>query len=215
MVLIDTRPRRRLGSEERRAAILQGAIGFFSRHGPGGSTRDLAAELGVSVGLVHRYFAKDELVEAVYQKVFASRVDTKWFHLLANRELPLRVRLTEFYRAYLQAVDDPDWTRIAMQSALDGSMLGRKYLDEHVSKIIDVIAGEVRAEETPNPITLREQQRVWVLHSAIIYFLIRKHIHGMDGDPEIIIEETIDIFLFGATSRPKELLDISCESKSP
>jgi AcrR family transcriptional regulator len=196
-----SRERRRLTSEDRRAAILQAAISFFSRVGTRGSTRDLAAEMGISVGLVHRYFSKEQLIEEVYQVVFASRVDTRWFVLLADRQIPLRTRLMQFYQAYLAAVDDPVWARIAMQSALDGSMLGRKYLDEHVSKIINVIALELRAEGRQGDVTYRERERVWVLHSAIIYYLTRKHIHGMEGDSGIVIEEAVDVFLNGVLDR--------------
>ncbi len=193
-----TRPRRRLTAEARRAAILDTAVAFFSRRGPAGSTRELAAELGVSVGLIHRYFSKDSLLDAVYERVFASRVDPAWVALLSDERLNLKERLLRFYRAYLAAVDDPVWARISLLSALDGSMLGRKYLDEHVSGILATIALQLRAqgERSGRPST-REIERVWVLHSAIVYFVQRKHIHGFTGDNDMIVEEAVDVFWNG------------------
>lgn len=191
--------RQRLTPDARRALILDGAVHFISRRGLAGPVRDLAAELGVSVGLVHRYFpTKEALVDAVYKQVFASRVDPRWLALLSDRKRDLSDRLLEFYRAYVRAVDDPEWTRIAMHSGLDGSMLGRKYLDEHVSRIIGTIAREVSAKPSSSPISQREMERAWVLHSAIIYFLIRKHVHGMEGDIDAVVIDAVKIFLHGA-----------------
>ena len=194
----ERRPRKRLDPNDRRAAILDAAVLFFSQQGLGGTTRDLAAQLGVSVGLIHRYFSKDELISAVYERVFASRVDPAWLGALNDRAVPLRMRLLTFYQAYVQAVDDPIWTRIALLSALDGSMLGRRYLDEHVGEFIDAIAREVRPTKESGPITFRQRERAWVLHSAVVFFLVRKHIHGIAGDPGIVVEEAVDVFIDGA-----------------
>ena len=209
------RPRQRLDPQERREAILDAAVVFFSQRGLGGTTRELAAKLDVSVGLINRYFSKEELIAAVYRRVFASRVDPIWLRELTDRRVDLRVRLLDFYRAYVQAVDDPIWTRIALLSALDGSMLGRRYLDEHVGEFIDAIACEVRPNGQRGPVSFRECQRVWVLHSAVVFFLVRKHIHGIEGDPGIVVEEAVDVFIDGIGGRARRDVHASPTSIPP
>jgi AcrR family transcriptional regulator len=211
----ETRARQRLDPKERRDAILDAAVVFFSQRGSGGSTRELAAQLGISVGLINRYFTKDELVAAVYERVFASRVDPVWLHRLTDRTVELRTRLLDFYRAYVAAVDDPIWTRIAFQSALDGSMLGRRYLDEHVGEFIDAIAREVRPGGLRGPVSFRECQRVWVLHSAVVFFLVRKHLHGVEGDPGVVVEEAVDVFMRSVAGRNPATVAAPSDRGSP
>lgn len=193
------RERQRLSPEARRGVILDGAVSFVSRRGAGGTIRDLADELGISVGLIHRYFpSKQALIDAVYERVFASRIDPTWLEALSDERVALRDRLVAFYRSYVSAVDDPDWVRIGVLSGLDGSMLGRKYLDEHVSRIVAAVAAQVRGSGTQPAATARDVRRAWVLHAAIIFFLSQKHIHDVRWDMEEMISEAVDTFLWGS-----------------
>jgi AcrR family transcriptional regulator len=55
------------GREEVRAAILRAARRRLATQGPSASTRDIAADANVNVGLLHRHFGtKDELIRAVF-----------------------------------------------------------------------------------------------------------------------------------------------------
>jgi TetR/AcrR family transcriptional regulator, repressor for neighboring sulfatase len=54
------------GRDEVRAAILHAAARLFAAHGPNASLRDIAAEAGVNLGLIHRHFGnKHDLLQAV------------------------------------------------------------------------------------------------------------------------------------------------------
>jgi hypothetical protein len=92
----------------------------------------------------------------------------------------LRDRLKAFLRSYLAAVDDRVWIRIAMQSSLEGSDLTRRYIQNHVTRLLGLVVRELRPREggtdadEPTPLEL---ERAWHLHSTVIYYLIRKHIH--------------------------------------
>jgi AcrR family transcriptional regulator len=58
------RPR---GRDEVRAAILRAARRRFASQGPSASTRDIAADANVNLGLLHRHFGtKDDLIRAVF-----------------------------------------------------------------------------------------------------------------------------------------------------
>ena len=49
-----------------RAAVLDAAARHFAAHGANASLRDIAAEAGVNLGLIHRHFGnKDDLLQAV------------------------------------------------------------------------------------------------------------------------------------------------------
>ena len=54
------------GREAVRAAILSAASRRFAHHGTSASLRDIAADAGVNLGLIHRHFGnKDDLLRAV------------------------------------------------------------------------------------------------------------------------------------------------------
>jgi AcrR family transcriptional regulator len=58
-----TRP---TGRDEVRAAVLDAAARHFAAHGANASLRDIAADAGVNLGLIHRHFGnKDDLLQAV------------------------------------------------------------------------------------------------------------------------------------------------------
>jgi AcrR family transcriptional regulator len=54
------------GRDEVRAAVLDAAARHFAAHGANASLRDIAADAGVNLGLIHRHFGnKDDLLQAV------------------------------------------------------------------------------------------------------------------------------------------------------
>lgn len=191
-----TRPRR-LTHDARRESILKAAVDFFARHGLAGSTRDLAVELGVSAGLINRYFSRDTLIDAVYERVFAYRIDPSWVQSLADTSVPLKARLLRFYRSYAVSIDDRTFARVSLFSALHGSMLGRKYLNEQVASVIEVIARQLRPADQCHDTSPAEIERVWVLHSAVVYAMVRKYIHGVPIDVHLVVDVAVDVFLAG------------------
>ncbi len=142
------RRRVRMAPDERERMILDAAIHFFAKHGFSAQLRELAREMKVSQGLIYRYFSsKQALLDRVYEHNFLRRWDPSWEKLLADRKLPLRRRLTEFYTHYLAAIDDPEWIRLVMYSGLDGNDLTRRYIRTHVEGLLRLIARECRALE--------------------------------------------------------------------
>jgi len=200
------RPRRRMAPEMRREMILEAAVGYFADHGFEVQIRQLARDIGISPALVFKYFdGKDALIEAVYGAVFESRWQEEWARTLKNRPVPLPERLIHFYRSYMDTVDDRNWIRIAMRASLDGSDMTRRYLAGHVSQILVLIADEIEAwfsKTGSEPVVSPEAriESVWHLHSTVIYYLIRKHIHQVPvmEDRNEFIAMTIRQFLSGS-----------------
>lgn len=191
--------------------ILDEATRFFADNGFSAQTRDLAERLGISQGLIFRYFkTKEQLVERVYERTFLQRWRPDWEDVIADRTLPLETRLRRFYLSYLRTIDDYVWVRIAMFSGLAGNNLTARYVRAHVEKLLRQIAIEVRIERgdaTDRDIDRIELEQVWQLHSAIIYYLVRKHIFrtAVDLDHERLVDRLVHTFLRGSldqTSAP-------------
>jgi AcrR family transcriptional regulator len=193
----------RLLPQARELMILDAAITFFAEEGFKGQTRALAKRIGVSQSLIYRYFGtKDALIERVYEKTFLSRWNPEWEEMLADRRRPLRDRLRDFYESYLVAIDERNWIRVVMHSSLESSDLTRRYLQGHVTRLLGKIVRELRGENDaarsaePSPM---EIELVWHLHSTIIYYLVRKHIHAtpVSLNTEDLVTMIVDNFLFG------------------
>ncbi|MEO1223470.1 MAG: helix-turn-helix domain-containing protein [Pseudomonadota bacterium] len=201
----EERPRRRrLPSHEREQMILDEATRFFADNGFSAQTRDLAERLGISQGLIFRYFkTKEQLVERVYERTFLQRWRPDWEDVIADRTLPLEDRLRRFYLSYLRTIDDYVWVRIAMFSGLAGNDLTARYVRTHVEKLLRQIAIEVRIERgdaADRDIDRMELEQVWQLHSAIIYYLVRKYIFrtAVDLDHERLVGRLVHAFLHGS-----------------
>ena len=199
------RRRVRLLPQARERMILDAAIEFFAEEGFRAQTRGLADRLGVSQSLIYRYFgSKEELIERVYEKTFLSRWNPAWEKVLVDKQRPLPERLKDFLRSYLVAVDDRTWIRVAMHSSLEGSNLTRRYIQGPVTQLLSKLVHEIRVDsglpaQQPSEMEL---ELAWHLHSTIIYYLIRKHIHETPVSLDIdgIAAMIADNFLNGIQS---------------
>ncbi|MGD9538806.1 MAG: TetR/AcrR family transcriptional regulator [Alphaproteobacteria bacterium] len=208
------RPRKRLGPREREQMIVEEAVRYFAEHGFEGETRALARQIGVSHALIFRYFpTKQALIDRVYEEVFLRRWNPEWEEWLDDRRVPLRRRLRRFYKAYYGAVDDYEWIRIALSSAMRRVNIMERYLSLVRQRLIRRIATELRAHyrlPPPDavPLTALELQLVWNFHAFAIYALIAKHVYGarMPLTAEPAIDAQIDLFLAGARAQIKAAL---------
>lgn len=72
--LLRVRPNSRNVPCVEHAQIVRRAVEYFSAHGFGVGTRELAKHIGVTQPLLYHYFgSKEKLVERVYREVFFSR----------------------------------------------------------------------------------------------------------------------------------------------
>ena len=188
--------RRRLPPEERQQQIVDEAVRFFAEVGLAGKTRELAKRLGVTQSLIFKYFeTKQDLIEAVYARVYLERISSDWPALIGDRSRPIGERMSIFYRDYGSRIFDHDWMRIFMFSGLAGAALNKRYLN-HLSKtLLEPLLQEVRmaARSTTEP-TLED---LWSLHGGIVYIGIRQHIYQMPvpDDQQHEIDRAITRFL--------------------
>jgi AcrR family transcriptional regulator len=196
---LDGTPRtpRRLDPAERRERIVAAAIGCFAEVGLGGTTRDLAQRAGITQALLYRYFAsKDELIEAVFERVFIGRLQPHWPALLRDRGQPLEARMIRFYREYTAAIFTYDWMRIFMWAGLAGEKLNRRYLGHVDERLLAPLAVEIAADGRFRPPGIEE---MWALHGGIVYLGIRRFIYQLPTPEDVgpVVEQSVTRYLAG------------------
>lgn len=192
--------RKRLPSEERRAEFVQKAIEFFAEEGFDSSTRKLAKRLGVTQPLLYRYFdSKDDLIAEVYETVYVQRWRSEWDEMLADRTVPLRDRLLQFYRDYAKVVFQRDWMRIFLFAGLKGGAINRRYIERVRARILEPIIREYRCEKgmPTEQVTASETELAWSVHGGIYYFGVRTEIYGQIPFKglDFVLEISIDSLL--------------------
>lgn len=202
---------RRLLPEAREQQIVAKAIEHFTRNGFGGSTRELARQIGVTQPLLYRYFeSKEALIERVYNEVFKWRAG--WEGQIADRSLPLTERLHAFYLDYSSVILREEWIRLFIFAGLTHEGINKKYLSKLRTKVFLPVLAEVRAEfDIPAPRdaaeTDAEIELIWGLHAAIFYIGVRKWIYGLKvpNDLDAVIRRQVDTFLNGAPAAIRAL----------
>jgi AcrR family transcriptional regulator len=186
-----SRPRTRLTPMQRSDQILRGAIHFFAERGFSGQTRELAQQLGISQGLLYRYFpTKEMLIERIYEELFVSRMKPEWDVGLSDRATPLLSRLTRFYLDYATMLHDDEWGRIYLYSGLGGSTIAQRFAGHVTQNIFTRIIEELRREfRLPGlmvkPMTEPESELMWSLHGSIFYIGIRKWVYRVEPPADV------------------------------
>ncbi|WP_198382909.1 TetR/AcrR family transcriptional regulator [Roseomonas sp. KE2513] len=172
----------RLPPEERERRIVAGAIAYFAEHGLDAQLRDLAQHLGVTHPLLYRYFAtKEALIERVYEEFYATRWQGVWDALLGDADLPLEERLTRFYAAYLDALEDGPWLRIFAFSGLGNQRASQHYMASIRARVIQPVAAALERRPLdgaarPGPVAV---ELAWALHGELCFGPICHRLLGL------------------------------------
>lgn len=117
--LNDDKPRKRVKRGQRRALIIEGARRIFAQQGLSASTRDIAAELGVTQALLYKYFeSKDALIEAILAQE-PDVVTLPARETLEDTSRSLEDRLSEVSTAILNGYDE-ERLRLSLFAGLAG-----------------------------------------------------------------------------------------------
>jgi AcrR family transcriptional regulator len=208
----ETQPARRTGTtagqrlapEEREQQIVAKAIEHFATHGFSGSTRELARQIGVTQPLLYRYFpSKDALIDRVYSEIY--KWDPTWEKQIADRSVPLQVRLSGFYRSYAQTILQREWIRTFIFAGLSREGINTKYLTKLRELVFLPVLRELRiAYDVPSPTNeaqlSAEIELIWSLHASIFYIGVRMWVYGLPvpEDIDALVDRQVDAFLNGA-----------------
>lgn len=201
----DKNKRQRLSREDRRSMLLDRAAELFAEDGFGVSTHRLAEAMGVTQPLIYSYFSsKDDLLEAVYDRVLDGHFKALWTEIISDRGLPLPDRLVSFYRTYAETTQNRQWLRLYLYSGLKSRELNFRYIRLLEHHVINVIAREVRhalglPDPESHPIGKEELEVVWNTHTGLFYNGIRRVVFELDGmaDFNRSTAKVISVFLAG------------------
>lgn len=207
-------PRRRLAPAERAEQILQGAIEFFAERGFAGQTRELTDRLGISKGLLYRYFpTKDALLEEIYAELFVRRWRPEWAQIIADRSRPLDERLAAFYLDFATLLHDQAFVRIYLFSGLAGATMHERFGNRVAERVFKPVVNELRhAFGFPGirdvPITEPESELMWSLHGGIFYIGMRKWVYriAVPRDVDGAVRRMVDGLLVNAPEVMKRTL---------
>jgi len=213
----------RLPREERERHIVQEAIRFFAEVGFGGDTRELAKRLNVTHPLLFRYFpSKEALIERVYQEVYLGRWNPYWELIIAERSIPIRERMVQFYKLYAKTILTYEWVRLFMFFGLKGADINRRWFALVGERIVAPICREIRtAYALPDtdavPLTQTELELVWGVNSRVFYFGVRKYVYGMavPDDLDALIEAEVTTFFDGIGGTLRTLFPSAAAAVAP
>jgi AcrR family transcriptional regulator len=201
----------RLAAEDREREIVRGAAAFFAEVGFDGGTRECAARLGITQGLLYRYFpTKDRLIDRIYQEVYLSNWNPRWESRLCDRSAPLEKRLTEFYTDYARAILTYEWVRLFLFAGLKGLDFNARYIDFLRGAVFEPVVLELRADSgiaASLPIEKTEIELVWGLHASIFYLGVRQWVYGMAPAADIAKDtaQRVHAFLRGARAALQDM----------
>jgi AcrR family transcriptional regulator len=209
-VLIKDSPvkkRIRLQPHDREKQILDAAIQFYSEVGMRGTTRELATRLGVTQGLIYRYFPdKEALITRVYEAVFVERWAPNWEESLKDRDQPLRRRFVKFYFNYARVIHTREWVRIFLLSGFEQHAIQGKYRLLLEKRLMPILVEEMRKHFNVTyqnkKISEGEIELIKSLQAMIFHLGVRKWIYcvPVPPDTEEQISIYVDMFLFGLKS---------------
>ena len=131
---------KRLKASERRATILAVAKLLFSDKGYHGvSVDEIARRLGVSPAILYRHFpSKEALYEEVLNNIACRR--ESYVEAVVSSDGSFADVLRRITRIYIESVSkDPDYLRMELQSALEGSDATRQFFENRWRPFTDFI----------------------------------------------------------------------------
>ncbi|WP_076860192.1 TetR/AcrR family transcriptional regulator [Bradyrhizobium mercantei] len=177
-------PPKRMSAADRKEQIIAAAIRLFSEQGFESSTHQLAQSLGVTQPAIYRHFpTKDDLVNAVYERVFLSEWKSSWDVILSNRSADIEARLAAFYVEYTKKIFETDWIRIYLFSGLKRLEINRWYVRLVEERVLGRIGAELRIvlgfpPVDDVPLTADEIEALWLFHGGIFYYGVRDRVYG-------------------------------------
>jgi AcrR family transcriptional regulator len=200
--------RRRLDPAERKKRILEEAMRFFAVNGLDAQIKDLAAQIGVSEGLIFRYFkTKQKLVDAVYEGIGFTSWFTGWEAQLRDKSVSLSCRLKQYYGSYMQTMEDPKWIGITIFATVAGRSSPPK-MRAWGDRMIEIVARELRTEFRPRSrgrLTQLDIEMAWHLHATFIQYFVRKYLYHIPviADRKTLVSVVVDNFLSGLSGPSK------------
>jgi AcrR family transcriptional regulator len=201
---------KRLKAAERKATILAVAKVLFADKGYHGvSVDEIASRLGVSPAILYRHFpSKEALYEAVLNNIACKR--ESYVEQVVESDDSFPDMLRRLTRIYINSVaKDPDYLRMEMQSALEGSAATQQFFENRWRPFTDYIefslkeltsSGQARADNC-QVVSLMYQG---MLREALYTKCISKSWRYKDLELQDLADHMIKLFLASICYREQQ-----------
>ena len=198
----------RLPADQRRAQILREAARLFGTHGFNGTTtRDVAAQVGLTEAALYRYYPSKEAmyVAILDQRMAVSDPLARVLSKAAARDD--RGVFAGLALELLRSVEaDPSILRLLLYSALEGHQLARRFHDRRIRQLRDFLTRYVARRVRDG--AFRKMSPALAARAflgMVVNQLITRHVFGQEMPGARSLEETADafaaIFLDGMQAR--------------
>jgi len=194
---------KRLKAAERRASILAVAKVLFADKGYHGvSVDEIAKRLGVSPAILYQHFpSKEVLYENVLAENSAKR--ESYIEAILTEPTDFVSVLSRMTRIYVESVaDDPDFLRMELMSALEGSKTASAFFERRWRSITDYIEyslNELRSTQTGLSCNPRMAGLMFqgMLREILYSRFIAEDARYQDIPMQTMVNELIRIFVRG------------------
>ena len=191
---------KRLKASERKATILAVAKVLFSDKGYHGvSVDEIARRLGVSPAILYRHFSsKEALYEEVLNAIACKR--ESYVEAVVNSDGSFPDVLRKITHIYVASVSqDPDYLRMELQSALEGSDATRRFFENRWRPFSDYIQyslKELTAKKRVKPVDGRVAAMVFqgMLREALYAKCIYRSGRYRNMDLHELTGQMVDLF---------------------
>jgi len=191
---------KRLKASERRATILAVAKVLFSDKGYHGvSVDEIARRLGVSPAILYRHFAsKEALYEEVLNQIACKR--ESYVEVVVNSDGSFGDVLKGITHIYIASVSrDPDYLRMELQSALEGSDATRHFFENRWRPFTDLIEyslNELAGQNRIRPVNGAVAALLFqgMIREALYAKCINRSPRYRDMDLDALVEHLIGLF---------------------
>lgn len=192
---------KRLKASERKATILAVAKILFADKGYHGvSVDDIASRLGVSPAILYRHFPSKEALYAAVLNEIACRRES-YVEEVVNSNDSFADLLRRFTRIYIDSVArDPDYLRMEMQSALEGSAATQQFFENRWRPFTDFIEyslKELAANRQVAPVNSRVASLMFqgMIREALYTKCISRSQRYRDFELQDLAEHMVGLFL--------------------
>lgn len=198
---------KRLKASERRATILAVAKVLFSDKGYHGvSVDEIAGRLGVSPAILYRHFpSKEALYEAVLSDIACKR--ESYVEAVVESDGDFEDVLRKITRIYIESVSrDPDYLRMELHSALEGSSATRQFFEYRWRPFTDFIEyslGELIKQKRIESINVKVASLAYqgMIREALYEKCIYRSPRYQDIDLHELCEQLAGLFLGSVLSK--------------
>jgi AcrR family transcriptional regulator len=174
---------------------------LFSDKGYHGvSVDEIAGRLGVSPAILYRHFiSKEALYEAVLNEIACKR--ESYVEVVVNSDGSFDDVLRKITRIYIDSVSgDPDYLRMELHSALDGSAATRQFFENRWRPFTDFIEftlGELLVKKAIAPVRPRVAALAFqgMIREALYAKCIFRSTRYSDVELPGLCDQLVDLFL--------------------